>query len=38
MALERKLEELKQESTAHVVISKNEGVGKSWFALYMLVR
>ncbi|CAK0748564.1 hypothetical protein CVIRNUC_001842 [Coccomyxa viridis] len=38
VALERKLEELKQESTAHVVISKNEGVGKSWFALYMLVR
>ena len=38
VALQRKLEELKHKGTAHVVISGIEGVGKSWFALYMLVR
>ena len=38
VALQRELEELKEKGIAHVVISGNEGVGKSWFALYMLVR
>ena len=37
-ALQAKLEELKKEGTAHVVISGNPGFGKSWFALFMLVR
>ena len=37
-ALHDKLEELKKRGTAHVVISGNPGMGKSWFALYMLVR
>ena len=38
VALRRKLEELKKEGFAHVVISGNPGLGKSRFALYMLVR
>ena len=38
IALEAKLEVLKKRGTAHVVISGNPGLGKSWFALYMLVR
>ncbi len=38
IALEEKLEELRKVGTAHVVISGNPGLGKSWFALYMLVR
>ncbi|CAK0731510.1 hypothetical protein CVIRNUC_000004 [Coccomyxa viridis] len=38
VALQEKLEELKKKGTAHVVISGNPGLGKSWFALYMLVR
>ena len=37
-ALHKKLEELKKRGTAHVVISGTPGMGKSWFALYMLVR
>ena len=37
-ALHQALEELKKEGIAHVVISGNEGVGKSWFARYMLMR
>ena len=37
-ALHNKLEELKKRGKAHVVISGNPGLGKSWFALYMLVR
>ena len=37
-ALHKKLEERKKEGIAHVVISGNPGLGKSWFALYMLVR
>ena len=38
-ALHKKLEELKKKKgTAHVVISGSPGLGKSWFALYMLVR
>ena len=38
IALHQKLEELKIKGIAHVVITGNEGVGKSWFALYMLMR
>lgn len=38
MALYEKLEELKKEGFGHAVISGNPGLGKSWFALYMLVR
>ena len=37
-ALHKELGELKKEGIAHVVISGNEGVGKSWFARYMLMR
>ena len=38
IALQEKLDEMKKKGTAHVVISGNPGLGKSWFALYMLVR
>ena len=38
MALHKELEELKKKGIAHVVISGNEGVGKSWFAMYLLMR
>ena len=38
MALYEKLEELKKKGFAHAVISGNPGLGKSWFALYMLAR
>ena len=38
VALRRKLQELKKEGFGHAVISGNPGLGKSRFALYMLVR
>jgi DNA replication protein DnaC len=31
------LESLKERGIGHVVISGNPGLGKSWFAIYMLI-
>ena len=36
--LEARLDELKKEGTCHVVVSGNPGLGKSVFALYILLR
>ena len=36
--LEAKLNSLKEAGTRHVVVSGNPGLGKSYFALYMLLR
>ena len=36
--LEAKLDSLKAEGLSHVVIIGNPGLGKSYFALYMLLR
>lgn len=38
IALYEELESLKARDFAHVVVSGNPGTGKSWFALYVLVR
>ncbi len=35
--LEKVLEDYKARGIGHVVISGNPGLGKSWFAIYMLV-
>ena len=38
IALYEKLEAFKKRGFAHAVVSGNPGLGKSWFALYVLVR
>lgn len=36
-ALQRALEKARSEGTRHAVVSGNPGVGKSWFAMYLLI-